>query len=59
MQQKYFNNYFVAENSNEITVNKEFNDGEDNGIRTHVPLNNFLNAQVRFYFFYFFFLNEI
>jgi len=55
MQQKYFNNYFVAENSNEITVNKEFNDGEDNGIRTHVPLNNFLNAQVRFYFFYFFF----
>jgi len=44
MQQKYFNNYFVAENSNEITINKDYDDG-NKGIRTHVPLNNFLNAQ--------------
>jgi len=46
MQQKYFQNYFVAENSNEITVNME--DDSDiniNGIKTNVPLNNFLNAQ--------------
>jgi len=46
MQQKYFQNYFVAENSNEISISKDYddNDGKD-GIRTHVPLNNFLNAQ--------------
>jgi len=46
MQQKYFQNYFVAENSNEITISKDYEDGnENNGIRTHVPLNNFMNAQ--------------
>ena len=48
MQQKYFQNYFVAENTNEITITKEDEDGNENngGIRTHVPLNNFMNAQV-------------
>ncbi|ORX59095.1 peptidase A1 [Piromyces finnis] len=46
MQQKYFQNYFVAENTNEIKITKEYDNGnENNGIRTHVPLNNFLNAQ--------------
>jgi len=48
MQQKYFQNYFVAENSNEITVNMEEEDISVNGIKTNVPLNNFLNAQVSF-----------
>jgi len=45
MQQKYFNNYFVSNNNGEITINKEYNGEESNGIKTHVPLNNFLNAQ--------------
>jgi len=46
MQQKYFQNYFVAENSNEITISKDYDDNDGkNGIKTHVPLNNFLNAQ--------------
>jgi saccharopepsin len=47
MQQKYFQNYFVAENTNEITITKEDEDGNENngGIRTHVPLNKFMNAQ--------------
>jgi saccharopepsin len=45
MQQKYYQNYFVAENSNEITINKEYDGGENGGIRTNIPLNNFMNAQ--------------
>jgi len=45
MQQKYFQNYFVAENSNEITISKDYDNGDNDGIRTNVPLNNFLNAQ--------------
>jgi len=52
MQQKYYNNYFVAESNNEITIDKDYDDG-NNGIRTNIPLNNFLNAQVCFFFFFY------